>query len=139
MTGYWWRSLVAMLLSLWTLSVLVTVGSCIYEAATTLGDFSLIQTAINGIGFGFIVSIYALIGWLLFVLPLTLNSRTRAWLVHPRFTAVTWAFLGALSFNVMLQPFVFAWDIFAISWIPAAIGAVAGAYFRWLTRPAKIP
>lgn len=137
MTGLWWRSLVAMLLSLGTLTALLF---CFATGLEYLDGETLaraINLGMGSVGFGLIVSIFALLGWLIFVLPFTWFASGRAWLSHSKYGEIRWAVLGVLSFNAIFLALLQSWGALTYSWIPAIIGAVAGAYFRWLTRGAS--
>jgi len=137
MTGYWWRSLVAMLLSLTTLTALLALVTGGIEWVNEASFDRASETSLAALGFGIIVTLFALVGWLVFVLPFTWTDAGKGWLSHSKFCEIRWAVLGVLSFNAIFLALSQGWYALPFSWIPAIIGAAAGAYFRWLTRRSK--
>ncbi len=132
--GLWWRSLLAMFMALGSLLIVLGVVVYLYDAAVDPANWLKPRNLGGALFLGAVVSAFAIVGWLLVVLPLTFFKCTRGWLTHRYGTELVWAGLGVLSFNVMFQPFEPNWGIVIISWIPALIGTVAGSYFRLLTR-----
>ena len=135
-SGFWWRSLLAIVLAPATLMLGMIIARFIYDAvvnpnnnlAFTPEEMTMVLFMV------LVITVFVILGWLLCVLPLTFLGWGRSLLSHPCYTELVWAMLGMLSFNVMFQPFGPSWEMASMSWIPALIGAVAGGYFRWLTR-----
>ncbi len=139
MTGLWWRSLIAMLLSLGSLTVLLCIITAFVGMMEGGSADKVARESLDAFWMGLIFSVYPLMGWPLFVLPFTWFEPGKLWLRHPKYCEIRWAVLGVLSFNIInlaLSP-GFWEELIPPSWIPALIGVVAGGYFRWLTRRAR--
>ena len=117
--------------------VLLTFAGAIWITAVPL----LRGAALDEIGkscsmllsLGFAVSLFALAGWVVCILPLTIWPATRAWLGHRKWTECHWMFMGVVAYGLLVVIWVGPAAWYAV-WLPVLVGLFAGRTYRWLIR-----
>lgn len=131
-----WGSLVAMGISLGSLSAVCLVGALAFGLIGGAGARAIGPPLVFICYFALPVMVFALVGWVISILPLTVFRPSRLWLAHPRLGELVWAVQAVVSFGVLLgvgsrgRAMLFAW-------VPTIIGIVAGHAYRRLMRSAE--
>ena len=127
------RTLQAMGLGLILTFALLLIGFAV-ETGLSSGslDQSLESLSYAGL-FGLFISLFAMGGWALVILPLTFVPGIHRLLGHLYLTEVIWILLAVLAFGLVVGTWA-GTDFWLIAWIPAIVGLCVGLSYRWLGR-----
>jgi hypothetical protein len=127
------RTLRAMGRGLILSSILTLIGLIIWGMITE-PSFTLFLALIRyAMLISFVVSLFAMGGWMLVILPLTYVPDIDRLLGHLYLTEVIWILLAVFAFGLVIPTWAGA-DLWMAAWIPAIIGLSIGLSYRWLLK-----
>ncbi|MCF3651440.1 hypothetical protein [Synoicihabitans lomoniglobus] len=95
-------------------------------------DARALQAGIFWVGFiGIVAGVFAIMGWFIFILPLTAWPQAEKLLGHYYVGEVVWMLLAVVAYCAL----VLSWagvEAILTSWIPAVMGLLIGLSYRWL-------
>lgn len=132
----WWRTLLAMIISLVFWGAILQSGPTIAMMTGETPQTIALGNFWDTMGILLVIYAYALGGWLICILPLTIWSMTRNWLQHPVATEGVWTLLGVISYAILIVSRAGSArsELMLLAWIPALIGLLAGCAYRRLIR-----